>query len=56
MKKKYIAPKTKYASMMLSNIIAESNTLRLGPGEGSHDANSNERNFFDDEEDDEFNW
>ena len=55
MKKKYIAPKTKYASMMLSNIIAES--IQSGEGEGSHDASSRMRNFFDDdEEDDEFNW
>lgn len=39
-KQNYIAPKTESFEMYEANIIASSNSIEAGPGDGPHDANS----------------
>lgn len=51
MKKNYIQPITKCVDLELENMIAQS--IKLGEGDGDHDASSNERYLFDDADESE---
>ncbi len=47
MKKNYIQPKSKCVYLNLESMIAESITIKAGIGDGSHDAASKMRDFYD---------
>ncbi len=49
MKKNYIKPITECINLELENMLTGS-TITSGIGEGSHEAASKERGFFDDDE------
>lgn len=54
MKKNYIQPKSKCVYLNLESMIAES--IGAGEGEGSHDAASKIRDFYDEFDEDEDEW